>query len=130
MGFGWAAQPPRARPVHAHSPIQAAPSDATQPTLALFSCYPHLLYHFVYHVPTLADLWKAGPAGLLCGARFLFSRDLTIAETFCRRFLWHELMLWPDDMPAATVVALSHDDDLVPRRVAAWGGGSDLVQVS
>jgi len=28
-------------------------------------------------------------------------------------------MLWPEDMPAATVIALSHDDDLVPSPLVA-----------
>jgi hypothetical protein len=35
------------------------------------------------------------------------------AQTFCRKFLWHELMLWPCDMPAHALVVLSHNDDLV-----------------
>ena len=72
----------------------------------------------MYKVPDLLAVLR-GAAGALGLARFLFSRDLTIAETFCRRFLWHELMLWPDDMPSRTVVALSHDDDLVPSPLVA-----------
>lgn len=83
------------------------------------TCYPHLLFNFVYKIPSMGAALAGGAAGALNVARFLFSRDLTIAETFCRRFLWHELMLWPEDMPAATVIALSHDDDLVPSPLVA-----------
>lgn len=36
------------------------------------------------------------------------------AQTFCRKFLWHELILWPHDMPQRTLLALSAQDDLVP----------------
>ena len=36
------------------------------------------------------------------------------AQTFCRKFQWHELMLWPEDMPLHALVCLSHNDDLVP----------------
>ena len=86
--------------------------------VCFLTCYPHLLFNFVYKVPDLLAVLR-GAAGALGLARFLFSRDLTIAETFCRRFLWHELMLWPDDMPSRTVVALSHDDDLVPSPLVA-----------
>ena len=40
-------------------------------------------------------------------------------QTFCRKFLWHELMLWPEDMPANSLVVLSHNDDLVPSPLVA-----------
>ena len=36
-------------------------------------------------------------------------------QTFCRKFCWHSLMLWPEDMPQATTVSLSANDDLVPK---------------
>ena len=39
------------------------------------------------------------------------------AQTFCRKFLWHELILWPQDMPASTLLALSALDDLVPSQL-------------
>ena len=38
-----------------------------------------------------------------------------------RRFYWHELMLWPKDIPEHAIVALSANDDLVP---------AELVQVT
>ena len=49
------------------------------------TCYPHLLFNFVYKIPSMAAALAGGAAGALNVARFLFSRDLTIAETFCRR---------------------------------------------
>lgn len=33
--------------------------------------------------------------------------------------MWHELMLWPEDMPAHALVVLSHEDDLVPAPLVA-----------
>ena len=42
-----------------------------------------------------------------------------MVQTFCRKFLWHELMLWPCDMPAHALVVLSHNDDLVPSPLVA-----------
>jgi hypothetical protein len=48
--------------------------------------------------------------------------DLTtpmLAQTFCRKFQWHELMLWPEDMPPHALVCLSHNDDLVPSAMVA-----------
>ena len=35
-------------------------------------------------------------------------------QTFCRHFLWHSLMLWPEDMPERTIIFLSGNDALVP----------------
>ena len=50
-------------------------------------------------------------------ARFLFSRDLTVGETFCRRFAWHRECLWPQDLRhggRSTLLGLAAGDDLVP----------------
>lgn len=35
-------------------------------------------------------------------------------QAFCRDFLWTALMLWPEELPAATLVCLSRQDTLVP----------------
>ncbi|CAL8465236.1 g4771 [Coccomyxa elongata] len=86
--------------------------------VCFLTCYPQLLYNFVYRVPKLADV-LGSLTGMLGAARFLFSRDLIIAETFCRKFLWHELMLWPEDMPPHALVILSDADDLVPSALVA-----------
>ena len=56
--------------------------------------------------------------------RFLFSRDLTIAHAFCRRFVWHRDCLWPQDLPPASLLVLAAQDDLVPSNlvlVRAYG---------
>ena len=50
-------------------------------------------------------------------ARFLFSRDLTVGEAFCRRFAWHRECLWPQDLRhcgRSTLFGLAGGDDLVP----------------
>ena len=38
-------------------------------------------------------------------------------QTFCRQFCWHQLMLWPTDMPELTVLMLSTCDPLVPSKL-------------
>jgi hypothetical protein len=47
--------------------------------VCFLTCYPQLLYNFVYKVPML-DETLSSLTGLLSAARFLFSRDLIIAE--------------------------------------------------
>ena len=47
--------------------------------VCFLTCYPQLLHSFVYKVPSLAELLGSA-AGALNAARFLFSRDLVIAE--------------------------------------------------
>lgn len=41
------------------------------------------------------------------------------AQTFCRKFLWHELQLWAADLPRHALIVLSHADDLVPAPLVA-----------
>lgn len=40
-------------------------------------------------------------------------------QTFCRKFLWLELQLWPEDMPDRALVVLAQEDDLVPATLVA-----------
>jgi len=47
--------------------------------VCFLTCYPQLLYSFVYKVPLLSETLSS-ITGLLSAARFLFSRDLIIAE--------------------------------------------------
>ena len=47
--------------------------------VCFLTCYPQLLYSFVYKVPMLKETLSS-VTGLLSAARFLFSRDLIIAE--------------------------------------------------
>jgi hypothetical protein len=96
--------------------------------VCLLICYPQLLYNFVYREFSAAAAARS-PAAAIEAARFLCSRDLTIAQAFCRRFHWSELMLWPDDLPRSArsvLLVLSGRDDLVPsamceRQFAAAG---------
>jgi hypothetical protein len=81
----------------------------------MLTCFPKLLYNFIYRGVTLQDVLD-NPAE---AARWLAARDLTIAATFCRHFWWHTLMLWPWELPERTVLVLSTRDALVP---------SELVQ--
>lgn len=56
-----------------------------------------------------------------CGAR---------AQTFCRKFLWHELQLWASDLPRAALIVLSHADDLVPAPLVAAHVGESAPSAS
>ena len=47
--------------------------------MCFLTCYPQLLYNFVYKVPLLSEC-LGSIEGLLGAARFLFSRDLIISE--------------------------------------------------
>lgn len=55
--------------------------------------------------------------GLFSALRLLVSRDVIIAESFCRKFCWRALMLWAEDLPERSVVAIGGADDLVPGRM-------------
>ena len=50
-----------------------------------------------------------------------------LLQTFCRKFQWHELMLWPEDMPPHALVCLSHNDDLVPSAMVAKHIAGELL---
>jgi len=77
----------------------------------MLTCCPQLLHNFIYREPEgVFGLWKK-PLDFFKRA---VARDLIIAEAFCRRFWWHTLMLWPDELPPATILSLSHQDELVP----------------
>ncbi|KAL4459101.1 hypothetical protein ABPG75_013966 [Micractinium tetrahymenae] len=80
--------------------------------VAMLTCYPQLLYNFIYKEPTAANF--SSVLGAMDLLRFLCSRDVTIALAFCRKFQWSELMLWPQDLPRRSLVVLSGQDDLVP----------------
>ena len=51
--------------------------------VCMMTCYPHLLANFIYKPPPLAGRPLAERAMFL--ARHLCSRDLVIAQAFCRR---------------------------------------------
>lgn len=48
--------------------------------VCFMTCFPHLLYNFVYKVPGWADVLSGGLEGIMGAARFIFSRDLIISE--------------------------------------------------
>jgi len=52
--------------------------------VCFLTCYPHLLYNFIYKVPRAWDVLTGGLEGVMGAARFLFSRDLIIAEARAR----------------------------------------------
>ena len=80
--------------------------------VAMLTCHPQLLSTFVYKPLDVGTL--GGLVGVVDSFRFLFSRDLTIAHAFCRRFVWHRDCLWPQDLPPASLLVLAAQDDLVP----------------
>ncbi len=71
--------------------------------VCFLTCYPQLLYSFVYKVPTLGET-LGSVTGLLSAARFLFSRDMIIAEVGTtsprhRSHPHHQMLLLKIDMP-------------------------------
>ncbi|KAG1674453.1 hypothetical protein FOA52_003058 [Chlamydomonas sp. UWO 241] len=44
----------------------------------------------------------------------IVARDIHHATSVCRNFFWSLLNLWPDQLPAKTLVVLSGQDELVP----------------
>ena len=42
----------------------------------------------------------------------------THVQAFCRRFSWHDVMLWPQELPSNSLVVLSGKDNLVPWQLA------------
>lgn len=78
----------------------------------MLTCCPQLLRHFVYQDKTESIMAHLCSPQVM--VKRMLGRDLIIAESFCRNFWWHTLMLWPNELPPVSVVCLSYDDDLVP----------------
>lgn len=94
---------------------EAVHSTALLDPVCMLTCYPQLLFNFIYRTISRSALTSVVAA--IDGVRFLCSRDLTISQAFCRLFHWSELMLWPEDLPRKrhhSLVVLSGKDDLVP----------------
>jgi len=70
-------------------------------------CKSDVAYNFVYRKPTT-------PAEHLM--QYFVSRELYIAHSLGRNFIWHECILWPEDVgyPQGTFVLLSGLDSIVP----------------
>lgn len=69
---------------------------------------------FAYYHKLLSYCFKA-----FSGRHHPFLDQLRCLQTFCRQFLWHALMLWPEDMPQKSVISVSAHDDLVPAKLVA-----------
>ena len=94
---------------------EAVHSTALLDPVCMLTCYPQLLFNFIYR--TISSSALTSVVAAIDGVRFLCSRDLTISQAFCRRFHWSELMLWPEDLPRKrhhSLIVLSGKDDLVP----------------
>lgn len=81
--------------------------------VCLMTCHPKLTSNFVYR--TFQGL-PVSFKRFMDLVQFVFSRDLTLAQTFCRRFNGMEIMIWPEDLPkhAKNVIVLSGKDPLIP----------------
>lgn len=93
----------------------------------MLTCFPKLLYNFIYRDLSLEELC-ANPVD---AARWFAARDLIIAATFCRHFWWHTLMLWPWELPDPSVLVLSGKDELVPSELVRrqLDGAPDHIHV-
>lgn len=91
---------------------QAVHSMVLLEPVALLPCWPSLLHNFLYTLPTLREAltWR----GFVRALRCVLAREVSVAETFRWHFKWHELILWPQDLPQRSLVVLSEEDDLVP----------------
>ena len=71
---------------------------------------PKLLRTFVYRDRP----WRTVAGCINAIILTFFSREPCIAAAVCRNFRWTELNLWPEDIPAKTLLVLSEADLLVP----------------
>lgn len=85
--------------------------------VALLTCWPRLLGTFIYGEPDFSAGFSLDT--VMANLRWLCSRELTMSETFCRRFFWSALTIWPQELPQNSLVVLSERDDLV---------ASDVIQ--
>lgn len=84
--------------------------------VTLLTCHPTLLSNFVYI--KLPQTFPRSANSIMQIIQFIFMRDLTLAQTFCRKFNGMEIMLWPDDLPKARhLIAVSGMDKLLPAEV-------------
>lgn len=82
--------------------------------VTLLTCHPTLLSNFVYvqlpkKIPRSAE-------SIMQIIQFICMRDLTLSQTFCRKFNGMEIMLWPSDFPKdyKHLIAVSGRDKLLP----------------
>ena len=95
---------------------------------AILLAAPDLLYNFIYKGPC-TDSWAAFSKDAV---KAVCQRDPGLAATMCRKFYWHALNLWPEDIPAGAVVFVAGRDALLPsgaivRMLEMFGRHVDLV---
>lgn len=79
--------------------------------VSLMTCHPTLLKNFVYRS---FGGFPSSVQHLMEFVQFLCSRDLTLTQTFCRKFNGMEAQIWPQDLPDETLIVLSGKDHLIP----------------
>jgi hypothetical protein len=72
---------------------------------------PRLLHAFLY-APLRLSL-KSPVESAFNLLLWLITKDIHMAATFARRFYWSDCNLWPEELPAGSVVLLSGGDALV-----------------
>jgi pimeloyl-ACP methyl ester carboxylesterase len=83
--------------------------------VCILTCYPRLLYNFIYR---RLNITESLSVFIFDAIRYLFARDLTVSETFCRKFHWSELQIWPEDLPETSLICLSGKDTFLPATAA------------
>ena len=81
--------------------------------VCLMTCHPSLTANFIYR--TCDSIFPLSLKKIFEIAQFVFSRDVSLAQTFCRKFHGMEAMLWEHEISGAkSVIVLSGKDPLVP----------------
>jgi pimeloyl-ACP methyl ester carboxylesterase len=92
--------------------------------VCLLLVHPMLTFKFVYR-RLQSQSWTSLKHDW---TRFMFSREINISATMCRRFYWTTLMLFPDAWPRrGGVVVLAQNDFLVPVPIIARHVTEQLV---
>ena len=60
--------------------------------VCMFAIHPCLLQNFIYKLPVMVGLRGIDILKVVDSIRYLFSRDMVIAESFCRKFAWHKVI--------------------------------------
>lgn len=94
--------------------------------VSLLPVWPSLLNNFVYQVPTIRKALCSWRMLIIWARSIILAKELAVAETFCRKFLWYELILWPQEVPRGSIVALAGRDDLVPSELVAASLGKGV----
>ena len=80
--------------------------------VCLMTCHPSLTANFIYR--TCDSIFPLSLKKIFEIAQFVVSRDVTLAQTFCRKFHGVETMMWEHEFRGKSVIVLSGKDPLVP----------------